>query len=77
MFAPSMRHPGVQHRIYVGASELRRMRQSPGSQLLEAVLAALPEPLALWTAEDIGVDEQGFYEFGDVHNHREPIENPI
>lgn len=47
---------------YLSAIELRRMRLSPSSPLLAAVVAALPEPLSLWTAEDWGVDEQGFYE---------------
>lgn len=56
---PSLVH---QHRLYLGASELRQMRRSSGSPLLAAALEALPEPLALWTADDLGVDEQGMYE---------------
>jgi hypothetical protein len=38
------------------------MRQSPGSPLLTAVVAALPEPLSLWEPADLGVDQQGMYE---------------
>jgi hypothetical protein len=51
-----------QQKVYLSASVLRQMRQSPGSPLLEAVLAALPEPFARWTADDPGVDAQGIYE---------------
>jgi hypothetical protein len=51
-----------QQKAYLSAFALQQMRQSPGSPLLEAVLAALPEPLARWTADDSGVDAQGVYE---------------
>lgn len=47
-----------QQKEYLSAAELQRMRLSPGSSLL----AALPESLSLWTADDWGIDEQGFYE---------------
>lgn len=51
-----------QQKAYLSASTLRQMRQSSGSPLLEAVLAALPDPLARWTADDPGVDALGTYE---------------
>lgn len=48
---------------YLSVRELRRLHQSPGSPILEAVCISLQEPLAHWIPEDEGVDEYGFYEF--------------
>jgi hypothetical protein len=57
---------------YLSASELRRLRQSPGSPLLTEVLLALGEPLTCWTVDDPGVDEQGYYELLDPSDQRTP-----
>jgi hypothetical protein len=58
-------HSPAFQKVYLRASELRRLRRSQGSPLLSAVLLALGEPLSCWTAEDLGVDEQGCYELLD------------
>lgn len=62
MCDPSPRSPVRQDRVALGIVDLRRMRQSSGSPILERVLAALPEPLSRWIADDLGVDQQGIYE---------------
>lgn len=57
-----LRQVGTCRKVYLSAVELSRMRQSPGSSLLTAVMEALPEPLTLWEPADLGVDQQGMYE---------------
>jgi hypothetical protein len=51
------------YKRYLSVRELRGLHQSPGSRSLAAVLDSLQTSLTHWIPEDLGVDEQGFYEF--------------
>lgn len=49
-------------RRYLSVSEVRRLHQSPGSPVLTEMLAAMQKSFVSWVSEDLGVDEDGFYE---------------